>query len=169
MSLDTIKIRKGNPTNATNRLKFFLLQLKDRMMETSCCPGEGPWALATHNSYLGVRYNKKCSDEPFFQINVVHEGQVLATINQRGDCQYFFLFIRQCRTSLWPDARCVCHSLSRSFAKAESFDAKWWNNAWSWLIRSCGWNGDFRLILFCFVDTFQLFRTIKGVLSNLIN
>ena len=54
MSLDTIKIRKGNPTNATNRLKFFLLQLKDRMMETSCCPGEGPWALATHNSYLGV-------------------------------------------------------------------------------------------------------------------
>ena len=35
---------KGNPTNALNRLKYFILQLKDCMMETSC------WHLAEGGS-----------------------------------------------------------------------------------------------------------------------
>ena len=36
-----------------NGLKYFLLQLKDCMMETSFWLGEGPWALKTFNSHLG--------------------------------------------------------------------------------------------------------------------
>ena len=40
------KITKGNSTNGTNGLKYFLLQLNDCMMEKSCLQSWGPMSIS---------------------------------------------------------------------------------------------------------------------------